>query len=168
MKLSREGGRSAAMRCLVAACVAALALGACHRDGGVNPPTEPAQPIQGPAAAAPPAQAPPGAESMLPGAGPVSFVGRWAAEADWCFNPRGDRVPIEISTTELRGYENRCDIQRITEISTGYEAALKCDAEGEARYERVRLTATKQTLAITWMDRSDRPVRLLRCTTLAD
>ena len=25
------------------------------------------------------------------------------------------------------------------------------------------VTATAQTLAITWMDRSDRPVRLLRC-----
>ncbi|MNE27295.1 hypothetical protein D3C80_1207000 [compost metagenome] len=156
------------MRCLVATCVVALALAGCDRDGGVNPPTEPAQPIQGPAAVAPPSERPPGAESMLPGAGPASFVGRWAAEADWCFNPRGDRVPIEITTTELRGYENRCDIQRITEISTGYEAALKCDAEGQAHYERVRFTATAQTLAITWMDRSDRPVRLLRCTTLAD
>jgi hypothetical protein len=113
-------------------------------------------------------QHPPGSESMLPGAGPASFVGRWAVEAEWCFNPRGDRVPIEITTTELRGYENRCEIQRITEISTGYEAALKCEAEGEASYERVRMTATRQTLILTWMDRSDRSVRLLRCTTLAD
>ncbi|MNS61752.1 hypothetical protein D3C72_947880 [compost metagenome] len=153
------------MRSLAAACVVAIALGACDRDGGVNPPTEPARPIEG---TAPPARRPPDAKSMLPGAGPVSFVGRWAAEADWCFNPRGDRVPIEITTTELRGYENRCDIQRITELSTGYEAALKCDAEGEARYERVRMTATAQTLAITWMDRSDRPVRLLRCMTPTD
>ena len=77
-------------------------------------------------------------------------------------------MPIEITTTELRGYENRCEIQRITEISTGYEAALKCEAEGEASYERVRMTATRQTLILTWMDRSDRSVRLLRCTTLAD
>lgn len=148
------------MRCLVAVCALSFVLAACERDGGVNPPTEPAQPLQG-AAALPLAKGPPG------GAGPVSFVGRWAAEADWCFNPRGDRVPIEITTTELRGYENRCEIQRITELSTGYEAALKCDGEGEARYERVRMTATAQTLAITWMDRSDRPVRLLRCMTPA-
>ncbi len=155
------------MRGLVILMLAVAGLAACDRQPRVNPPTEPAAPIDGPEAKASSAQRPPGADTMLPGAGPVSFVGRWAAEADWCFNPRGDRVPIEITTTELRGYENRCDIQRITEISEGYEAALKCDAEGEARYERVRLTATKQTLAITWMDRSDRPVRLLRCTTLA-
>jgi poly(3-hydroxybutyrate) depolymerase len=147
-------GVSAVMRCLVAACTAAIALVACDRDGGVNPPTEPAQPIQGPAAAAPPAKPPPGAETMLSGAGPVSFVGRWAAEADWCFNPRGDRVPIEITTTELRGYENRCEIQRITEISTGYEG--------------LRMIATKQTLVLTWLDRGDQAVRLIRCTTLAD
>ena len=113
-----------------------------------------------------PTERPPGAETMLPGAGPVSFVGRWAAEADWCFNPRGDRVPIEITTTELRGYENRCEIQRITEISTGYEAALKCAAEGEARYERVRMAATQQTLVLTWLDRNDQAVRLIRCSSL--
>ncbi|WEK56851.1 MAG: hypothetical protein P0Y52_09850 [Candidatus Brevundimonas phytovorans] len=148
------------------ACV--MALTACDRDGGVNPPTEPARPIEGPAAEAPPTQRPPGAESLLPGAGPASFVGRWAAEADWCFNPRGDRQPIEITTTELRGYENRCDLQRITEISTGYEVALKCDGEGQARYERVRLAATDRTLVLTWMDRNDQAVRLIRCTTLAD
>ena len=147
------------MRSLVASCVAVVALGGCDR-GGVNPPTEPAIPIEEPAAIALPR-----AEARSREEGPVSFVGRWAAEADWCFNPRGDRVPIEINTTELRGYENRCDIQRITELSDGYEVALKCDAEGEARYERVRMTATAQTLAITWMDRSDRPVRLLRCMT---
>ena len=155
------------MNRLVVICVVALALAGCDRDGGVNPPTEPARPVQGPAAVVSPSERPPEAGSMLPGAGPASFVGRWAAEADWCFNPRGDRVPIEITTTELRGYENRCDIQRITEISTGYEAALKCESEGQARYERVRFVTTAKTLAITWMDRSDRPVRLLRCTTLA-
>jgi len=156
------------MRALLISGLAIVALSACDRQSRVNPPTEPAQPIQGPAAAAPPAQRPPGAESMLPGAGPVSFVGRWAAEADWCFNPRGDRVPIEITTTELRGYENRCEIQRITEISAGYEAALKCDSEGQTRYERVRLAATDRTLVLTWLDRSDQAVRLIRCTTLAD
>ena len=146
------------MRGLVILLLAIAGLAACDRQPGVNPPTEPA-------AAAALSSRPSGAEARRADSPPVSFVGRWAAEADWCFNPRGDRVPIEISTTELRGYENRCDIQRITELSDGYEAALKCDAEGEARYERVRMTATAQTLAITWLDRSDRPVRLVRCMT---
>ena len=148
---------------IVVACLSTLA--ACDRGPRVNPPTEPAAPISG-LEAVQPIERPPGAEAMLPGAGPVSFVGRWAAEADWCFNPRGDRVPIEITTTELRGYENRCEIQRITEISTGYEAALKCEAEGEARYERVRMAATQQTLVLTWLDRNDQAVRLIRCSTL--
>jgi hypothetical protein len=147
------------MRVLVISGLAVVVIAGCDREPRIDPLTEATVAID----AAPPAQGPPGAEAVLAGAGPASFVGRWAAEADWCFNPRGDRMPIEITTTELRGYENRCDIQRITEISTGYEAALKCDAEGEARYERVRMTATAQTLAITWMDRSDRPVRLVRC-----
>lgn len=142
-------------------------LTACDRPGAVNPPTEPAPAIQGPFAAAPPPERPRGMETMLPGAGAPSFVGRWAREADWCANPRGDRVPIEITTTEFRGYENRCLIQRITEISDGYEAALRCDREGMVSYERVRLSATGQTLDLRWLDRdADRPVRLIRCTTL--
>lgn len=143
------------MRGLVILLLGIAGLVACDRQPRVNPPTEPAAAAQSSRAS--------GAEARRADSPPVSFVGRWAAEADWCFNPRGDRMPIEITTTELRGYENRCEIQRITELSDGYEAALKCDAEGEARYERVRMTATAQTLAITWMDRSDRPVRLVRC-----
>ena len=136
--------------------LAIAGLAACDRQPRVNPPTEPAAAPSAPSS---------GAEARRADSAPLSFVGRWAAEADWCFNPRGDSVPIEITTTELRGYENRCEIQRITELSDGYEAALKCAAEGEARYERVRMTATAQTLAITWLDRSDRPVRLVRCMT---
>lgn len=152
----------------IVATAFALTLTGCDGQRGVNPPTEPARPIEGPAAEAPATQRPPGMGSLTPGAGPRNFVGRWAAEADWCANPRGDRVPIEITTTEFRGYENRCQIQHITELATGYEAALTCEAEGQVRDERVRLSATDKTLDITWLDRSDRPVRLLRCTTLGD
>ncbi|MFC5371493.1 hypothetical protein ACFPIF_02960 [Brevundimonas faecalis] len=156
------------MRTVILLSLLCLATAGCDRDGGVNPPTEPGRPVEGTAVLPPPGEKPPGVEAALPGAGPPNFVGRWAAEAEWCFEPRGDRVPIEITTTELRGYENRCDIQRITQISTGYEAALKCDGEGGSRYERIRLAAGDRTLDITWMDRSsDRPVRLLRCSTLA-
>lgn len=154
-----------------AACLAvamSAVLGACDQSGGVNPPTQPAQPIQGPAAAAPPAQKPAGTESMLPGAGPPSFMGRWAAKAEWCGGVAGEAQPIEITTTEFRGYENRCSIERIHERSNAYEAALSCEGEGVRTSERVRLVATSETLTLTWLDRAaDQPVRLIRCTSLA-
>lgn len=147
--------------------IAPLALAACER-AAVNPPTEPARPVEGPRAAAPPPERPPDAESPAPGAGPTSFVGRWAAEAEWCANPRGDRTPITITSSRFEGYENRCDITRIEQTTGAYVAHLSCQSEGLHRTERVRLAATDQTLDVTWLDRSDRPVRLLRCTTLAD
>lgn len=148
--------------------LAPLVLAACERGGDVNPPTEPARPIEGPGAVALPPERPPGSEQLLPGAGPVSFVGRWAAEAEWCANPRGDRAPITITATHWEGYENRCDITRIDQVSGAYVAHLSCEAEGTRSNERVRLAATDQTLDVTWLDRSDRAVRLLRCTTLAN
>jgi hypothetical protein len=146
-----------------------ILLAACD-DGtrGLNAPTEPARPIQGPAAEAPPADTPPVARGMLPARGPASFVGRWALEAEWCADPRGDRVPITITTSRFDGYENRCAITSIDETDQAYVAHLSCESEGLHSQERVRLAATDKTLDVTWLDRSDRPVRLLRCTTLAD
>ncbi|MFS0739575.1 hypothetical protein ABC365_03035 [Brevundimonas sp. 3P9-tot-E] len=145
-----------------------LCLAACDRPGAVNPPTEPAQPVQGPIAAAPPAQRPPGAASMLPGAGPVSFVGRWAAKAEWCAQTTGEGRAIEITTTEFSGYENRCAIVGIDEQPDGYQATLSCDSEGVRMRERVRFVATAETLNLTWLDRgTDQPVLLIRCTSLA-
>lgn len=148
-------------------CLSA-ALAACDRSGPVNPPTEPARPIQGPGTSASPPQSPVGMGALMRGAGASSFVGRWAAVADWCAHPRGDRVPIEITTTELRGYENRCAILSIHERGAGYDALLDCEAEGVRNREHVRFEATHETLRLTWLDRqADRPVSLIRCTSLA-
>jgi hypothetical protein len=89
--------------------------------------------------------------------------------ADWCAHPHGDRMPIEITTTELRGYENRCAIVSIDERGEGYDALLQCDGEGAPSRERVRFEATDETLRLTWLDRpADPPDRLIRCTTLAN
>ncbi|AYG93848.1 hypothetical protein D8I30_00620 [Brevundimonas naejangsanensis] len=146
-----------------------VALTACDGPQRVNPPTEPALPVQGPGTSAAPPPRPPGMEPLMRGAGAASFIGRWAAAADWCANPRGDRVPIEITTTELRGYENRCAIVSIDERGMGYDAVLDCEAEGASSRERVRFEATEETLRLTWLDQGTAlPVRLIRCTSLAN
>jgi hypothetical protein len=105
---------------------------------------------------------------MLPGAGPRSFVGRWAADVSWCPNTTGPERPIEITTTRFEGYENSCAIASINQVADGYEAALTCTAEGTVSNERVHMAVTGQTLRLTWLNRDNAVVALTKCTTLED
>jgi hypothetical protein len=145
-------------------CLLSLA-GACDR-AEVNPPTEPARPLERPSTA--PSAGPASIAGNLPGAGPANFVGRWAADVAWCAAPQGDQRPIEITTTRFEGYENACDITRIDQRDGGYEAALACVAEGTISNERVRMVVEDQTMTLTYLDRGRTQVGLTRCTTLAD
>lgn len=133
-----------------------------------NAPTEPARPVDTPAADAPPPEPAPGVGSVMPGTGAQSFVGRWAADVSWCPNEQGPQQPIEITTTRFEGYENSCAIAQIDEAEGGYVAYLTCEADGTTSRERVRLAASGQTLRLTWVDRDAATVTLTKCTTLED
>ncbi|WGM30374.1 hypothetical protein [Brevundimonas sp. NIBR11] len=143
----------------------ALGLSACGESGPVNPPTEPAAPVAGQDPSAVPAA---GQTSMLPGRGPTSFVGRWAANVSWCATPQGERRPIEISSTRFEGYENSCEIAAVEEVADGYVATLACVAEGAANSERVRFQVIGNDMRMTYLDRAGDPVELHKCTTLTD
>lgn len=143
-----------------------LALAACGQSE-INPPTEPARPIETPEAKAPPPTPPPGMGSILPGSGPQTFVGRWAANAAWCGNLQGAERPIEITTTRFEGYENRCDIVSIRQVPDGYETSLACIAAGQTANERVRMAVQGEALRLTWLDRNSAEVRLVQCPPLA-
>lgn len=157
------------MRSLPAPTVPALAvlalLTACGEQGPVNPPTEPAQPIEVVDPAAPAAD---GTVSMIPGRGPTSFVGRWAADVAWCAAPQGAERPIDITPTRFEGYENSCEIAAIDEVVDGYIATLACSAEGTTTSERVRFQVTGDVMRLTWLDRGTAAVTLRKCTTLRD
>ena len=142
-----------------------FALAACGRGEGSNPPTEPAAPLNTPEAMAPAAPSPTG--PVIPGTGPASFVGRWAVDARWCANTQGAERAVVITPFRFEGYENSCDLADIQQVAGGYEARLRCQAEGQMRQERARFTVSGQTLDIAWLDRNQQ-VKLLRCTTLAD
>lgn len=142
-----------------------LALAACDREP-VNPPTEPAPPVDGAPVA--PAAPEPGVTPTLPGTGPTSFVGRWAANVAWCAAPEGAERPIEITPTRFEGYENSCALASVTETATGYDAALVCQSEGTVRRERIRMAVADQTLNLTWLDRDGARTQLTKCTTLAE
>jgi hypothetical protein len=137
----------------------ALGLTACG-PSGVNPPDEPARPVQSPEALQE-IEAP--GPSSLASRGAKSFVGRWAANAAWCADPGGDERPIEITPMRFEGYENSCDIASITEVASGYDAALVCAAEGQTRRERVRLAVSGDMLTLVYLDRGNALIRLGRC-----
>ena len=136
-----------------------LGLAACG-PSGVNPPDEPTRPVQSPEALQE-IQGP--GPSSLANRGAKSFVGRWAANAAWCVNPQGEARPIEITPMRFEGYENSCDIASITEVVSGYDAALVCVAEGETRRERVRLAVSGDMLTLVYLDRDNALTRLGRC-----
>lgn len=151
--------RFISLRLLAFATVIAGA--ACDRHA-VNPPTEPADPIATPEASAAPPVPPPGVGGLMQGAGPATFVGRWAVRADGCATT-GEGRPIALSTTRFEGYENSCAIVSLGQTPDGYEAALACDAEGTTARERVRLSVQGDALRLTWLDRDDAVVQLVRC-----
>lgn len=144
--------------------LAALALAACGQSE-INPPTEPATAITTPEAEAPAPTPPPGVGSIMPGSGPQTFVGRWAANTGWCANPAGAERPIRITASRFEGYENSCDITNIRQLTDGYEAALTCLGEGQTSNERVRLSVQGDAMRLTWLNRNDAAVSLVRCPT---
>ncbi len=143
----------------------ALSLTACGEGASVNPPTEPAAPIEIQDPATPPDK---GQTSMLPGRGATSFVGRWAANVSWCAAPQGERRPIEITATRFEGHENSCSIAAVDEVADGYVATLACISEGRAASERVRFQVAGDVMRLSYPDRGGEPVTLRKCTTLED
>ena len=130
---------------------------------GTNAPTDPAAPIHTAESDAPPPTPPPGFGSVLPGSGPQTFVGRWAARNAWCAYPRGPERPIEISTTRFEGYENRCEIAAIRQVADGYEAELACAGEGVTSNERIRMAVQGDAMRLTWLSRDQAVISLVRC-----
>jgi predicted small lipoprotein YifL len=149
------------------ALLSVLALAGCGQSG-TNPPTDPAAPINTPEAQAPPQSPPPGVGSIMPGSGPQTFVGRWAANAAWCANTQGAERPIEITTTRFEGYENSCGILSISQVSDGYQASLACTAEGQTANERIRMAVQGDAMRLTWLNRNNAVVSLVRCAAPAE
>ena len=153
-------------RTLLCLSVVLLLLAACEDKTKVNAATDPAAAVD-PAglAAGPPTGS---SDTRAAGTGPVSFVGRWAADVSWCANPQGANRPIEITPVRFEGVENSCHIFNVDQTATGYLATLKCQSEGGVHDERVHMSVAAQTLTLTYPDRGNQQVKLLKCTTLGD
>lgn len=161
-----DAPRSTTMiRTLTPVLAAVLLVAACDRQT-VNPPTEPAAAVGSPEVA--PAAAPPGVGPAMPGAGPASFVGRWAGNIAWCANTTGAEQPITLTPLRLEGYEHSCAIDSIDQVADGYTVALTCQAGGAVSRERVRLSVQENVLRLTWLNRNDAVILLARCSKAPD
>lgn len=147
--------------------VLVLGLTACGQPA-TNDPTNPAAAVTTLEADAPPPPPAPGIGSVMPGTGPQSFVGRWAADVSWCVNTTGPEQPIEITPVSFKGYENSCTIAEIDQAADGYVATLRCESEGARAIERLKMSASGQALRLIWLDRDNAMVNLTKCTTLTD
>lgn len=145
-------------------CPIALVAG-CERHQAVNPPTEPAEAINQPDVAP---KATGSSGGGVAGTGPTSFVGRWTSDVSWCTGPQGARRPIEITPIRFEAPDKSCHIYSVDQSATGYLAVLQCDATDPTRQERVHMSVVGQSLTLTYPDRADARVTLLKCTTLAD
>lgn len=143
-------------------------LTACSQEAAVNPPTEPAPAIGTSGLAAPGVGSGVAGAGFMPGTGPATFVGRWAANVEWCAAPKGEGRPIEITATRFEGYENSCAIADVEQIANGYEARLQCQSEGTTSTERVRMVVTGQSMTLTYLDRGAPRKTLTNCTNLGD
>lgn len=145
----------------LAASTLIIFLSACGQGSDVNPPTEPAEPIASPAG---------GAGGSAVASGNPAFTGLWASQASWCANTSAttDQVPVRITTTEYRGYENACAIGDIAETDAGWETRLQCEAEGQRSEERARFAVSDETMTISWLDRDTPPTTLVRCPEIAE
>ena len=64
---------------------------------------------------------------------PLGFEGRWGLVGTGCAS-RGDLVPIEITSTEIRFYESRCPIAEVDPVGQSggtWTVTVECSGEGE-------------------------------------
>lgn len=144
---------------LLPLCVLVIVLGACG-DRDVNPPTEPARPLQTPESRqVVEARGP----SSLASRGPRSFVGVWSSNPGWCSAPPGaTQGPVRITPLRYEASQKVCDLAEIRETPGGYVATLAC---GSAARERVHMATVGDVLTVTYIDRNMATQKLARCPT---
>lgn len=62
----------------------------------------------------------------------AEWEGSWAADPAWCGEGAGDGSAIRITTDEMQGLGNVCEITNVSPLGTGrsWRFDLKCSGEG--------------------------------------
>lgn len=107
---------------------------------------------------------------LLPGAVLAAdwWVGNWAFDPQWC--AVADRIgsvtpaPIAITATEIRGYENSCQISSARPMDGvgAVHLTLQCQSEGST-YEEERLILRQSDTQIWIWWGGDAPSQFQKC-----
>jgi hypothetical protein len=146
---------------LIAALAAGALVAGCGEDD-LNPPTQPAAPIDAPTAGA----LGPAHQGAVyrPGRGPASFMGRWSEDVAWCaLQPGGRDTPVEITVDAVTGGGAHCAIASIHQAGDSYDVELRCPSA-----QTVRFTVVGTVMTALYLAPDVREVTLNKCTTLAD
>ncbi len=93
--------------------------------------------------------------------------GIWSADPEWCANAARigsvTPAPIDLTDTEMRGYENTCDIISADALSglNAWELGMECHSEGDV-YDEKRLVMVDDATLFMWFG-AEEPVRFDRC-----
>lgn len=92
------------------------------------------------------------------------YLGIWAANPDWCKNPTGSNVPIQVTEKAFKGYENDCAFAGLTpQGNETWEAQLSCTGEGQQSQRRITLRVAGNRMDVVYHDLDDQTVSYTRC-----
>ncbi|MBA2779115.1 hypothetical protein [Billgrantia kenyensis] len=99
----------------------------------------------------------------------VAYSGRWATEPALCERDEEEDQAITLGPSRIEGSEASCDMEVTEEGDNVWEAQLDCPADDMATDERIRMSleagdeAEDDVLTLTYLDREDHEVTLVRC-----
>ncbi|MCE8010680.1 hypothetical protein [Billgrantia desiderata] len=99
----------------------------------------------------------------------VAYAGRWATEPALCARDEEEDQAITLGPSHFEGGGASCDMEVAEEGDNVWEAQLDCPADDMATDERIRMSleagdeAEDDVLTLTYLDREDFEVTLMRC-----
>jgi len=97
-----------------------------------------------------------------------NWVGVWTGDYEWCKN--ADRIgsmtpaPIRLTSTEMEGYENLCQIKSVkgSDDFAYYRLIMECSSEGDTYTDHKVLMMDGADVLYIWFGAGE-PVKFLRC-----
>ncbi|MFQ3789152.1 hypothetical protein [Halomonas sp. A29] len=100
----------------------------------------------------------------------VAYAGRWATEPALCGQDGEEDRAITIGPSHFEGTEASCDMEVTEEGENAWMAQLDCPPDDMATDERMHLSLEEESeggegevLTLTYLDREDHEVTLMRC-----
>lgn len=98
----------------------------------------------------------------------VAYAGRWAPDPALCGRDDEEDRAMTIGPSRFEGTEVSCEMEVTEEGSNVWEAQLDCPGDDIANDERIRMSLEEgdedgEVMTLTYLDREDHEVTLMRC-----